>query len=143
MFSPKLEAKLIEKVPDPNTGETIHRYSLPPECIKTIEGAIKDHSDNMNQFAMNGMTFFDILDFQIKLKEKIKTSDGHIKTACQKVIKDCKLDMKLPWRWNMPLRLFEYATSPTVVGMNKAEIEASLNPTAKPTIIDAGGIGVK
>lgn len=143
MFGPKKnESRPIEKVQDPNTGETIHRYSLPPEVIKDIEKSIGDHSSTMNHFVQNSVTFFDILDIQIELKRKVKIADGNVKVSLQKAMKDCKLDAKLPWAFNLLLKAMEYRTSPTVPGMTKEELEASTNPGGKPKIIDAGGVGV-
>lgn len=143
MFGNKTyESKKIESILDPNTGETIHRYSVPPEITKDIQKTINEHSGSMNQFVQNSVTYFDLLDFQIELKKKVKIADGNVKVALNKAIKDCKLDPKVPWAWNMLLKAMEYRTAPTVPGMTKEELDASLHPGGKPKIIDAGGVGV-
>lgn len=146
MFGKKKEeeiSKKIESVPDPSTGETIHRYSVPPQIQKDIQKAINEHSGNMNQFVQNSVTFFDLLDFQIELKKKVKIADNNVKVSMQKAMKDCKLDPKLPFAWNLLLSCFEYRTAPIVPGMSDAEIVASNNPARKPNIVDTPGIAVK
>lgn len=140
---PPIEAVAIEKILDPTTGETIHRYSIPPEVSKDIEKSINVHSQTMNQFVQNSCNFFDLLDIQIELKRKVKIADENVKVSLTKAIKDCKLDSKLPWQWNMLLKTFEYRTAPIVEGMTKEEVEASTNPVSKPKIVDTPGIAVK
>lgn len=142
MFGSKFESKPLEHIPDPNTGEMIHRYSTPPEIVKDIEKSINIHSQTMNQFVQNAVTYFDILDVQIDLKRKVKTADENVKVALNKAMKDCKLDPKLPFAWNILLKTFEYRSPPTVEGMSPEELKASNNPTNKPDVIDAGGVGV-
>lgn len=139
---PKYETKPIEHIQDPNTGEMIHRFSLPPECIANIEKSIQAHSATMNQFVQNSATYFDLLNFQIELQKKVKLADEDVKKALHKTMKDCKLDTKLPYAWNMVLRCFEYRTPPTIPGMNAEELKASSVGSYKPIIKDAGGVGV-
>lgn len=142
MFEKKEASKFLEKVTDPNTGETVHRYTIPPEVLKNIQESMNKHSKDMNLFVQNSAVYFDMLNFQLEQAKKVKKADQDIKEAMIKGVKDCKLDQKLPWRFNMVLRCWEYCTAPVVTGMSPAEVKASTNPTNKPEIIDAGGVGV-
>lgn len=140
MFNKPIEEKIIERVQDPNTGETIHRMTLPPESIEMIRKAINSNGQTMNEFVMNSNQYFAIQKRQLELLELMKKADAGIKDVLGVVMKKNKMDMKKPWAFNIMMNMMEYRTPPVVAGMSEAEIKASNSPGIPPRIIDKPGI---
>lgn len=139
----KYETKPLEKIQDPNTGETVNRLAVDPKLSKSIQDEIQRHSQVMQQFVANSQNYFIILKTQMDLLEKIGAADKSIKDTMNDVMKKSKLDMKIPWAWNLQLGVFEYRQPPVVQGMTDAEVKASENPSIPPTITNKEGIGVR
>lgn len=143
MFGKKVfDNNIIERIPDPQTGETIHRAAIAPELVESVRKTIQGHSGTMQQFVSQAQTYFIILKGQMELLDKIKKADDAVKEALNDVVKKAKLDNKLPWQWNMQLQTMEYRSPPVVEGMTDAEIKKSLNPGVPPTIASSKGIVV-
>lgn len=144
MFNKKeFENKIIERISDPATGETIHRAAIAPELIETVKKKIAGHSGTMQQFVSQSQNYFLILQSQMQLLDKIKKADEEVKDALGDVIKKSKLDPKLPWCWNMVLGSMEYRTPPIMPGMTDAEIRSSQHPGLAPEIKQNPSMGVK
>lgn len=142
MFN-KHETKPIETISDPNTGETIHRVAISPELVKEVQGVMNTQNQKMQEFMMNSQNFFAIQTRQLELFKLINEGDKGIKDKMQDVLKKSKLDMKLPWQWNLGLNCFERRVPPVVSGMSEAEIKASQNVGPKPTVQSNPSLNVK
>lgn len=143
MFKNKTyESKSIESIQDPNTGETIHRVSIPPELVEIIQKEMNQHQGKMQEFVGNSQNYFAILTRQLELMQNINKADNAVKNIMTDVIKKLKLDQRQPWQYNLLLRCFERRTPPAVPGMSKSEVEKLDSVGVKPIIQQGSNVAI-
>ncbi len=134
MFNKSNESKPIETISDPNTGETIHRVSIPQNLVKEVNGVMATQNQRMQEFVMHNQNYWAIQTRLLELFKQINDGDKAIKDKMTDTLKKAKLDMKLAWQWNLALSCFEYRCPPIVPGMSDADIKSAQNVMPKPNI---------